>query len=105
MDMIVTVAKHKRRCDVMRCTNPTVMEFSRSDSVAGRIDLCQDCIDEIAKYATKVESTDTSVNVTTDKSGYIANDDLNCKYCGRLCGNKMGLAKHEKHCPENPENK
>jgi len=35
----------------MRCTDPTVMEFSRSDSVAGRIDLCQDCINMIAQYA------------------------------------------------------
>ena len=32
----------------------------------------------------------------------VDHDDLNCKYCGKLCKNKNSLAQHECRCKKNP---
>lgn len=34
---------------------------------------------------------------------FVDHDDLNCKYCGKLCKNKNSLAQHEIRCSDNPE--
>ena len=77
-EMIVAASRHVKKCDILRCDGKSAFEFARTNS-AGKLDLCQDCIDDIAKYATKVKL-------------------LVCQYCGRECKGKMGLLKHESAC-------
>lgn len=51
--MFAQPSRHRKRCDMSRCTNVAVIDFSRCGGNIGKLDLCQDCINEIAKYAEK----------------------------------------------------
>jgi len=118
--MFAQPSRHRKRCDMSRCTNFAAIDFSRCGGNIGKLDLCQDCIDEIAKYATKQEPAslkpvktaeaipDTTVMVYPAATiqanpANPANPDkspLKCQYCGRLCGGELGLKSHEKYCKE-----
>ena len=88
--MFAQPSRHRKRCDMSRCTNFAAIDFSRCGGNIGKLDLC--CIDEIAKYATKATIQANPANP--------AKSPLKCQYCGRLCGGELGLKSHEKYCKE-----
>jgi hypothetical protein len=100
--MFAQPSRHRKRCDMSRCTNFAAIDFSRCGGNIGKLDLCQDCIDEIAKYATKQEPASLKPVKPANPANPAnpAKSPLKCQYCGRLCGGELGLKSHEKYCKE-----
>ena len=119
-DLVATPSRHKKRCDMMLCTGNSSMEFSRTNSTAGRLDLCQSCVDEIAKYATQAAIapqapqatqapqepvTPTRITASPNMVRQSVVESFPCQYCGKEVKSKIGLSAHEKACKDNPSNK
>lgn len=118
-DLIATPSKHRKRCDMLRCDGMSVMEFARTNSAAGRLDLCQGCIDEISKYVTVVDigniltqeeldllksdpfATGVTVSNAPEQPTPPQNNPelLTCQYgCGFTHTKKQGMRAHEQAC-------
>jgi len=128
-ELIATPSKHHKRCDMLRCEGLSVMEFARTNSTAGRLDLCQDCIDEISRYATVISATYTPPTdeeikaIVLEKYGILLGkfpveqnvppeivppappqtDLFACKYgCGYTHTKQRGINMHEMSCKLKP---
>ena len=109
--MFAQPSRHRKRCDMSRCRNFAVMDFSRCGGQVGKFDLCQDCIDEIAKYATKatpaqeVKTPEVKAEAYPCDSNCYPEPDAKyiCRYCGRECASQIGLSSHERHCKDRPQ--